>query len=147
MKNANQYAEVRNNFLRALTQPGGADVVLVESVTTGGTWDAERDRMVGASTAEKRTTFIRHALLIPVKIADDPTADDGKTQVAFSHGNNLGSIGIGEVLVCKVRPSVPLSTAHRYEIAGNTYKFDSILEARSFGVNKPLWNLVKFVRG
>lgn len=147
MKNANQLAEVKANFLRALRGPGGADVVVVETVTTGGTWDADRDQPSAAVSSEKSTTYIRHALLVPMKVSEDPTADEGQTSITFANGHNLGVVGIGQVLVCKVRPELPLSGSHRYEIAGNTYKFDQILEARAFGVNKPLWNLVKFVRG
>jgi hypothetical protein len=147
MRTANQLAEVRADFLRALRQPGGADVAVLETVNTGGTWDAERDQMIGATTYEKRTVYSRHALITPIRISEDPTADEGKTMVAFSEGKSLGNIGIGEVLVCKVRPELPLSSAFRYEIAGNTYKFDQILAVRAFGVNKPLWNLVKFIRG
>ena len=147
MRNANQYSEVKANFLRALRQPGGADVTVVETVTTGGTWDPERDQMTGATTSEKSTVYARYALLVPVKIADDVPFEDRRESVAFSNGHELGVVGIGEVLVCKVRPELPLSSAFVYQIAGNTYKFDKILESRAFGINKPLWNLVKFVRG
>lgn len=147
MRNANQYAEVKANFLRALKMPGGADVVVIESVTTGGTFDAARDQMVGATTTEKETLYPRHALLTNIKIAEDMPVEDRRESMAFSQGHELGVMGIGEVLVAKVRPELPLSPSFLYRIAGNLYKFDKILESRAFGMNKPLWNLVKFVRG
>ena len=147
MKTANQLAEVRANFLRALKQPGGADVIVVETVTTGGTWDSGTDQMTGATTSEQTTTYCRHALLVPLRISDDIGSDGMQQKSAYSNGHLLGQMGVGEVLVCKVRPEVPLSTAHRYAIGGNSYKFDAILESRAFGLNKPLWNLVKFIRG
>lgn len=144
-RTANELAAVKNEFLRALRGPGGADIVVQQEETTGGTFDSTTDTFTGGTTAMVSKTYARAALLAPVRMSD-VEAGGAKERQAFSLGYNLGAVGINEVLVCKVRPTVPLNSQARYLIAGSVYRFDGVLQAYNYGPRLPIMNLVKFVK-
>jgi hypothetical protein len=139
---ANQAAQPWVNFLRDC-QAYGDDVVYEEQQTTGGTWDAVKDTMVGGSTETVSTTYRKGSLAAPVVLRG--SAEKGSIGTAFVMGHQLGEVVAGETHICRMRAEIPLTKSGVYLINGQRWKFTRLIDSYRVG-KRTFWNLVQFMR-
>jgi len=139
---ANQVSQQWINFLRDC-QAYGDDVVYEEQCTTGGTWDAVKDMMVGGTTKTVAVTYRKGSLAAPVTFNE--SAEKGGVGTAFVMGHQLGQVIAGETHICRMKPEIPLTKSGVYLINGVRWKFTRLIDSYRVG-KRSFWNLVQFSR-
>lgn len=140
--NANQIASKWVGFLRDCSVAGD-DIVYSETKTTGGTWDAVKDKMVGGGTTTTTVTYVKAAVATPVRFDEGSTRDGLGSALVLGH--KLGDVNTGESYIGRIKSEVPLTKTGTYEIGGMTYKFSRLIDSMRVG-KRTFWNLVHFVR-
>lgn len=141
--NANQVSEKWVGFLKECSSFGDT-VIYTEMKQSGGTWDAVKDRMVGAVETPVSQTFVKAALVAATRFDETNDAKSGMGE-AFVMGHRLGDVVTGETYIARFKVEVPLTASGIYTINGMTYVFQRLVDSMRFG-SRVMWNLALLVR-